>query len=75
MAKLFGEGVVERGKGFGARGVGEGGGAMMQVGRVVGKGVWRGFNRSFEQNRYRYFRLGCRNVCIPICVPAETEMF
>ena len=21
----------------------------------------RGFNRSFEQNRYRYFRLGCRN--------------
>ena len=56
-AKLSGEGVVERGKGVGARGMGEGGGAMMGVGRGVG----RGFNRSFEQNRYRYFRLGCWN--------------
>ena len=28
-AKLLGEGFAERGKGMGARGVGEGGGAMM----------------------------------------------
>ena len=32
---------------MGARGVGEGGGAMMGVGRVVGKGVGRGFKSKF----------------------------
>ena len=39
---------MERGKGGGGKRGGEGSGAMMGVGRVVGKGVWRGFNRSFE---------------------------
>ena len=29
---------MQRGKGVGTRGVGEGGGAMMGMGRVVGKG-------------------------------------
>ena len=28
-----------------------------------GSGVGRGFNWSFEQNRYCYFRFGCRNSC------------
>ena len=32
----------------------------MGVRRVVGKGVGRGFNRSFEQNRYRYIQFGYR---------------
>ena len=35
-----------------------GGQAMMGVRRVVGKGVGRGFNQSFEQNRYRYIEFG-----------------
>ena len=35
--------------------------AMMGVRRVVGKGVGRGFNRSFEQNRYRYIEFGYRH--------------
>ena len=34
---------------------------MIGVGMVVGKGMGRGFYLSFEQNRYRYFQLGCRN--------------
>ena len=38
-----------------------GGEAMMGVRRVVGKGVGRGFNRSFEQNRYRYIDFGYQN--------------
>ena len=33
----------------------------MGVGRVVWKGVERGFNRSFEQNRYRYIEFGYQN--------------
>ena len=37
VAKLLGERVAERGKGVGARRVGEGGG-VMGVGRVLGKG-------------------------------------
>ena len=53
-AKLLGEGVVERGKEGGGKRGREGGGAMMGVGRVVGKRVGRGFNRSFDQNRYHY---------------------
>ena len=52
---------MERGNGMGARGVGEGGGAMMGWGGWWGRGMGRGFNQSFEQNRYHYFRLGCRN--------------
>ena len=31
----------------------------MGVRRVVRKGVGRGFNQSFEQNRYRYIEFGC----------------
>ena len=37
------EGVAERGKGMGTRSVGQGGG-VKGVGKVVGKGVGRGFN-------------------------------
>ena len=59
-ANCWGEGVAEKGKGVGARRVGEGGG-VMGVGRVVGKGVGRGFNRSFEQNRYRIIQFSYRN--------------
>ena len=47
-ANCGGEGVAERGKGVGARRVGEGG--------------WgEALNRSFEQNRYRYIEFGYRN--------------
>ena len=57
-AKLLREGVAERGKGVGTRRVGEGGGV-----RGGARGVESIFKWSFEQNRYRYFRLGCRNEC------------
>ena len=53
---------MERGKGVGARRVGQGGGA-----RGWGKGGARGWNlylnEVFLQNRYRNFRLGCCNSC------------
>ena len=55
-AKLSGKGLRKRGKGWR-----QGGGAMMGVGRVVGKGVGRGFNSSFQQNRYRYIEFGYRH--------------
>ena len=58
--KLLGERVAERGKGLGQEGWGKGGG-LKGVGRVVEKGVGRGINRSFEQNRYRYIQFGYRN--------------
>ena len=38
-----------------------GGGAMMGVGRVVGKGWGEALIEVLEQNRYCYFRLGCWN--------------
>ena len=59
---MLGEWVAERGKGVGATRVGEGGGEGGGV-KGWGKGVESIFKLSFLQNRYRNFRLGCRNSC------------
>ena len=59
-AKLLGEGVAKRGNGVGAWRVGEGG--WDKGGGARGeRGVESILKWSFQQNRYRYFRLGCRN--------------
>ena len=55
---MLGKGVAERGKGVEPRRVGEGGWDKGGGEGGAEEGWVRGFNRSFEQNRYRYIQFG-----------------
>ena len=56
----WGKGLQKGARGWGQEGCGKGGGER-GPGGWWGRGVGRGFNRSFEQNRYRYIDFGYRN--------------